>query len=67
MRLDIRFPIGLLFGVLGGILTIYGLLTASDQAMYQHSLGININLWCGLIFVAFAATMLWLARSSKRP
>ncbi len=64
MQLDIRLPIGLMFGLLGLILTVYGIATSSD-AMYQKSLGININLWCGLIFVVFAGAMLWLARRSK--
>lgn len=67
MNLDIRLPIGLMFGLLGLILTGYGLLTASDTAFYKRSLGININLWCGLLFVVFAACMLLLARRAKRP
>jgi len=62
MQLDIRLPIGLMFGLLGIILTIYGLVTGSDSAMYQRSLGININLWWGLFSILFAAVMLFLAR-----
>ena len=65
MQLDIRLPIGLMFGVLGLILTIYGLVTGSSNPIYEKSLGININLWCGLIFVAFAAVMLALSRRQK--
>jgi protein-S-isoprenylcysteine O-methyltransferase Ste14 len=65
MQLDIRVPIGLMFGLLGVILTVYGLMTGSDAAMYQKSLGININLWCGLVFAAFAALMLMLAWRAK--
>ena len=61
MQLDIRMPIGLMFGLLGIILTVFGLVTSSDQVMYQHSLGININLWCGISFVIFAAIMIALA------
>jgi hypothetical protein len=67
MQLDIRLPIGLMFGLLGAILTIYGLTTLSDPAVYKPSLGININLWCGLIFLAFAAFMLLLSRRPRRP
>jgi len=66
MQLDIRLPIGLMFGLLGVILTLYGLVTGSDAAMYQRSLGLNINLWSGLIFLLFAATMLLLARGAKK-
>lgn len=66
MQLDIRLPIGLMFGLLGAVLTIYGLVTGSDAELYKRSLGININLWCGLIYVAFATVMLVLARRAKR-
>jgi hypothetical protein len=65
MQLDIRVPIGLMFALLGLILTIYGLVTGSASAVYQKSLGINVNLWCGLIYLAFAALMLFLARRPK--
>jgi hypothetical protein len=65
MQLDIRVPIGLMFALLGAILTIYGLVTGSTTAFYQKSLDININLWCGLIYLAFAAVMLILARRPK--
>jgi len=60
MSLDIRVPTGLLFTILGVILAGFGLV--SDRAIYQRCLGINVNLWWGLVLVAFGATMLWLAR-----
>lgn len=60
MRLDIRLPIGLMFAVLGALLTVYGLV--SDKAIYERSLGINVNLWWGLALLAFGAVMLWLGR-----
>jgi hypothetical protein len=62
MSLDLRVPIGLLFGLLGVLLTVYGLV--SDPAIYQASLGINVNLWWGLVLVLFGGGMLgsaWLA------
>ncbi len=66
MGLDIRLPIGLMFSLLGALLGIYGLATGSDSAMYQHSLGFNINLWWGIVLFIFGATMLFFAlRSSK--
>ena len=64
MRLDIRIPIGLLFSILGGILTLYGAFT--DDALYQRSLGVNINLWWGLALLIFGGFMLVLARRSAR-
>jgi hypothetical protein len=60
MGLDIRLPIGLLFSLLGLLLAGYGLL--GDQAIYQRSLGININLRWGLVLLAFGVLMLLLSR-----
>jgi len=64
MRLDVRFPIGGMFTILGVLLTVYGL--ASDQAIYERSLGINVNLWWGLVLLVFGAVMLGLAVRSVR-
>jgi hypothetical protein len=60
MKLDLHIPIGLMFGIIGVALVAYGL--ASDRAIYARSLGINVNLWWGLVLVAFGAVMLALAR-----
>lgn len=65
MQLDIRLPIGLMFGFLGVILTGYGLVTGSNAPMYEKSLGININLWWGLLLLLFAGFMLFLAYRRK--
>jgi hypothetical protein len=59
MGLDIRLPLGVLFTLLGVLLAGFG--TLSDAAIYQRSLGININLRWGLVLVVFGALMLWLA------
>jgi hypothetical protein len=59
-NLDIRLPIGLLFATLGGLLTAYGAI--GDRVIYQRSLGINVNLWWGLVMLAFGALMIWLGR-----
>jgi hypothetical protein len=60
MGLDIRLPIGLMFGIIGLLLTGYGLI--GDKSIYARSLGINVNLWWGLAMVVFAFVMLGLAR-----
>ena len=65
MGLDIRTPIGAMFSLLGAILVAYGLLTAGDGEIYRHSLGLNLNLWWGLVLLAFGLVMLWLGRSGK--
>jgi hypothetical protein len=64
MNLDIRFPIGLMFTLVGAIIGVFGLL--SDPALYQRSLGINVNLWWGLVMFLFGAVMLFMARRAGR-
>jgi protein-S-isoprenylcysteine O-methyltransferase Ste14 len=60
MQLDVRVPIGLLFSALGVLLTVFGAI--SDRAIYQRSLGVNINLVWGVVMLAFGLAMLWLGR-----
>ena len=64
MQLDLRLPIGFMFTIVGLALVGYGL--TSDPAIYQRSLGININLWWGLVSLAFGVSMLALATWSGR-
>jgi hypothetical protein len=64
MKLDIRLPIGLMFSILGLMLVVYGLM--SDPAIYARSLGINVNLWWGLVSLAFGLVMLGLALGAQR-
>ena len=65
MGIDIKLPIGLMFSVLGVLLTIFGLFTGSDEALYKPSLGININLWSGMGMLAFGSVMLFLVYRSR--
>jgi hypothetical protein len=68
MSLDLRVPIGLLFGLLGALLAVYGLV--SDPAIYQVSLGINVNLWWGVVLLLFGGFMLataWMGRGRRAP
>jgi hypothetical protein len=66
MGLDIKLPIGLMFAIIGLLLTIYGLVTASDSAMYARSLHVNINLWIGLCMLVFGVIMLFFAKRPKK-
>ena len=65
MGLDVRLPVGLLFSAIGLALVIYGV--TSDPAIYGKSLGVNVNLWWGLVLVAFGVTMLLLGRRAPGP
>jgi multisubunit Na+/H+ antiporter MnhG subunit len=62
MGLDVRLPIGLLFTVIGFALAAYGLV--SDPAIYERSLGFNVNLLWGSVLLVFGVIMLALARSA---
>jgi uncharacterized membrane protein len=66
MGLDIKLPIGLMFGIIGLLLTIYGLITASDSEMYAQSLNVNINLWIGACMLVFGVIMLLFAKKPKK-
>ncbi len=69
MGLDIRWPIGLMFSLIGAMLGIYGLATGSGADIYRNSLGINVNLYWGLLLLVFGGTMLTFAwrDSQKQP
>lgn len=60
--LDIRAPIGGLFSVLGLMLAGYG--AAAPQA--SIGVGINIDLWWGLIMLTFGVALLLLARRAMK-
>jgi hypothetical protein len=63
MGLDIRWPIGLMFSLIGVLLTVFGALKASAST----SLGININLIWGIVLLVFGVFMLLGAiRGSKK-
>jgi hypothetical protein len=64
MGLDIRLPIGLMFTILGLLLAGYGLV--GDKEIYARSLGLNINLWWGLVMLIFGLLMLFLGRRGMR-
>jgi high-affinity Fe2+/Pb2+ permease len=64
MGLDIRWPIGLMFTLIGALLTGYGLFKCSASL----SLGININLIWGIVLLVFGVLMLLGAfRGGKKP
>ncbi|PYP57101.1 MAG: hypothetical protein DMD40_09130 [Gemmatimonadetes bacterium] len=64
MSLDVRFPIGGMFSIVGALLVIYGVLSA--PAIYEKSLGINVNLWWGLVLLVFGLVMLGFAFRAQR-
>jgi len=65
MGLDIRWPIGLMFSLVGLLLTLFGFATRNDPEMYARSMDININLIWGIILLLFGAFMLIMAMRKK--
>ena len=61
MGLDIRWPIGLMFSLVGLLMTIFGFATRGDAEMYKRSLDINVNLIWGIILLLFGVFMLVMA------
>ena len=61
--LDLRIPSGLFFALLGLILSVYGLLAPGARARLTE---VNVNLYCGLFMLAFAAFLLALAWRAAR-
>ena len=66
MGVDIRFPIGLMFTILGLLLTLFGLFSGSNHELYRISFDININLWTGLFSLVFGLVMLGLSLRRKK-
>jgi ABC-type amino acid transport system permease subunit len=66
MGLDIKIPIGLMFTLLGIIVTILGIVTMGDTELYRQSLGYNINLFSGITMLVFGCFMLFTSRLFKK-
>ena len=58
--LDLRIPSGLFFVAVGLILCALGVFAPARAALID----INVNLYCGLIMLAFGSALLLLARRS---
>jgi hypothetical protein len=64
MGLDIRIPLGLIFLITGGIMTGYGIFTR-HSAIYDKSMGVNLNLGWGAVMLLFGAIMFFFGRRQK--
>ena len=64
MGLDIRWPIGFMFTLIGALLIIQGLMVGPSA----KALDLNINLIWGIVLFVFGASMLLgAARGKKTP
>jgi len=64
MSLDLRIPMGLMFTLVGVILSVFGLATRGSE-IYERSLGIDANLWWGVVLLVFGLTMFLMGRRSQ--
>jgi hypothetical protein len=55
----------MMFSLAGTVLTAFGLASKSHPDLYTRSLGINVNLWWGLVLLAFGLTVLMLGRRGQ--
>ena len=63
---DIRIPIGLMFSIIGILISVFGFVTMSNVEMYQKSLGFNVNIIMGVLMLVFGLILLYFARRKKK-
>jgi hypothetical protein len=64
MGLDIRLPIGMMFTVIGALLSGYGLV--ADRRIFDRSLGINVDLIWGGVLLLFGVAFVIAGRRAAR-
>jgi multisubunit Na+/H+ antiporter MnhG subunit len=64
MGLDIRIPLGMIFLIIGGIMSLFGFFTRGT-ALYDRSLGMDVNLTWGLIMFVFGLVMFVVGKRQK--
>ena len=57
MNFDLRIPVGMMFTIFG--LILIGVGSFGDASLREQSLGINMNLWWGVVQLVFGAAMLF--------
>jgi hypothetical protein len=65
MFYDPRISLGMLFTLIGTVLTAFGLATRSNADVYTKSMGIDANLWWGLVLLVFGIAALVLGRRAQ--
>ena len=65
MFYDPRISIGMIFTLIGTVLAAYGVATRDQAELYVKSLGINANIWWGLVLLAFGILILTLGRRGQ--
>ena len=66
MFYDPRISLGMLFTLVGTVLTAFGLATRSNPDVYAKSMGIDANLCWGLVLLVFGILVLTLGRRGQK-
>jgi hypothetical protein len=62
MGIDIRVPLGAMFTMLGLLLAAFG--AFGNKAIYEQTLGIDVNFDWGIVLLVFGVLMLYLGLRS---
>lgn len=65
MNVDLRIPMGMMFTLMGAVLMAFGLSTKGNPEVYARSLGMNVNLWCGVALLVFGLLMVTFGRRGQ--
>jgi hypothetical protein len=65
IHVDARIAVGMFFTLTGTILAAFGFSTRDRVDVYLKSVGINANLWWGLVLLAFGIVMLAFGRRGQ--
>ena len=65
MHLDVRIPAGMMLSITGSVLTAFGIATRSRADIYAKSMGINANLWWGLVLLVGGLIVVALGRKGQ--
>ena len=65
MFYDLRISMGMLFTLIGAVLTAFGLATRSNADVYAKSLGIDADFWWGLVLLVFGIAALVMGRRGQ--
>ncbi|MGA2205384.1 MAG: hypothetical protein ABSG10_01510 [Terracidiphilus sp.] len=65
MFYDARISMGMLFTLMGTVLTAFGVATHANTAVYAKCMGIDANLWWGLVLLVFGVVAMFLGRRAQ--
>lgn len=66
MNFDLRVAVGWMFLLLGLLLVFFGYASKDNPALWVKSLGIDVDLWWGMVLTVFGLTMLALGKQAEK-